>query len=75
MRTTLGIGDDVLIAAKAIARSEGKTVGDVITELARRSLRKEVRQEDEDAIPRLPMSRPDAVVTLEIVNALRDEAP
>ncbi|HET9391160.1 MAG TPA: hypothetical protein VFO44_16045 [Steroidobacteraceae bacterium] len=38
MRTTLDIADDVLQAAKERARSEGKTLGDVISELARRAL-------------------------------------
>lgn len=73
VRTTLAIADDVLLAAKAIARNEGKTVGDVITDLARRSLRKEVVEGLQDEIPHLPLSRPDAVVTMEIVNAMRDE--
>ncbi|MDI3315105.1 MAG: antitoxin [Mycobacterium sp.] len=39
MRTTLQIDDDILREAKAIARSEGRSVGAVISELARRSLR------------------------------------
>lgn len=32
MRTTLNIDDDVLLAAKAIARRDKKTVGQVISE-------------------------------------------
>jgi hypothetical protein len=38
MRTTLDIDDDVLAAAKDLAKAEGKTVGTVISELARRAL-------------------------------------
>ncbi|OGA40582.1 MAG: antitoxin [Betaproteobacteria bacterium RIFCSPLOWO2_12_FULL_62_13] len=38
MRTTLDIADDVLQAAKERARREKKTTGEVISELARRSL-------------------------------------
>lgn len=38
MRTTLDIADDVLQAAKERARHESKTVGQVISELARRAL-------------------------------------
>lgn len=38
MRTTLSIDDDVLEVAKARARREGRTTGEVISELARRSL-------------------------------------
>jgi hypothetical protein len=38
MRTTLDIADDVLQAAKERARYEKKTLGEVISELARRAL-------------------------------------
>lgn len=38
MRTTLDIASDVLQAAKERARSEGKTAGEVISELARSAL-------------------------------------
>ena len=39
MRTTLTLEDDVLAAARALAESEGRTVGEVVSELARRGLR------------------------------------
>lgn len=38
MRTTLDIEEDVLSAAKALARREKKTAGRVISELARKGL-------------------------------------
>jgi hypothetical protein len=38
MRTTLDIEDDVLFAAKSMARREKKTAGQVISELARKGL-------------------------------------
>ena len=38
MRTTLDIDEDVLIAAKELARREGKTAGAVLSELGRRAL-------------------------------------
>jgi hypothetical protein len=38
MRTTLDIDDDILQAAKEIARTERKTAGQVISELARKGL-------------------------------------
>jgi hypothetical protein len=71
----LAIADDVLAAARAIARAEGKTLGDVVSELARRSLRKDAAPKFRNGVPLLPVSRPDALVTLDIVNAIRDEAP
>ena len=38
MRTTLDIDDDVLLAAKEIARRNGETAGQVVSELMRRAL-------------------------------------
>lgn len=38
MRTTLEIEDDVLLAAKELARREGTTAGHVISDLVRRAL-------------------------------------
>ena len=38
MRTTLDITDDVLYAAKDLARRERKTVGQVVSELMRQAL-------------------------------------
>ena len=37
MRTTLDISDDVLFAAKEIAKGSGKTMGQVISDLARQA--------------------------------------
>jgi hypothetical protein len=37
MRTTLDIADDVLLAAKEIARVEKKPLGQIISDLARRA--------------------------------------
>ncbi len=38
MRTTLDIDDDILAAAKDLAKAEGKTAGQVLSDLARRAL-------------------------------------
>lgn len=38
MRTTLDIDDDILAAAKELARAQKKTAGQVISELARKAL-------------------------------------
>lgn len=75
MRTTLAIDDDVLLAAKAIARQQRKTVGEVVSDLARRSLQAPSAPAARNGIPLLPVREKTAVVTLEIVNALRDETP
>ena len=75
MRTTLSIDDDVLAAAKALAAHERKSTGEVLSALARRSLTQPSPKKTRNGFPVLP-ARPGGVpVTLEIVNALRDEAP
>lgn len=72
-RTTLAIGDDVLVAAKVIARQQHSSVGSVVSELARRALRRLQAPTSRNGIPLLPLSSRDAVITMEAVNALRDE--
>ena len=43
MRTTLDIDDDILEAAKELARAEKKTAGRVLSELARKALTQAAR--------------------------------
>ncbi len=75
MRTTLAIDDDILVAAKAIARQQGRSVGDVVSDLARRALRRPESLAHRNGIALLSRGDDHAVVTLETVNALRDELP
>jgi hypothetical protein len=75
MRTTLSIDDDVLAAAKALAAHEGRSTGEVISDLARRSLAQSKPKQRRNGFPVLPARPGGAPVTLEIVNALRDEMP
>jgi len=73
MRTTIIIDDDVLAAAKAIARQEHHTLGKIVSELARHSLHPPAAPAERNGVPLLPVRRQDAIVTLDIVNALRYE--
>lgn len=75
MRTTLTIDDDVLAAAKAIAEREKRPIGEVVSELARRSLHRPAPAATRHGIPLLPAKIDAKPVTLEIVNRLRDETP
>lgn len=75
MRTTLTVDDDVLVAAKALAEQQKKSVGEVISELARRSLYRPAPARTRNGIPLLQPGPNPAPVTLEMVNALRDELP
>jgi hypothetical protein len=53
MRTTLAIDDDVLTAAKAIAQQTNKTIGEVVSDLARRSLPAPVESAERNGVPLL----------------------
>ena len=59
MRTTLDIDDDVVTAARELAAAEHRTLGAVISELARRGLTP-ARVESEDGLPviRVPSGTP-----------------
>jgi hypothetical protein len=74
MRTTLVIDDDVMEAARAIAEHQNRSIGQVVSDLARRSLRAPEAARSRNGIALLA-AKPGVVVTPEIVNALRDEAP
>ncbi|GAB4038198.1 MAG: hypothetical protein Fur0014_06750 [Rubrivivax sp.] len=78
MRTTLDIDDDLIAAAKELARREGTTAGVVVSRLLRRSLtgldapapatKARRRVAGFEPFP----ARPGVIVTNDQVNALRD---
>ena len=75
MRTTLAIDDDVLAAAKHLAERDHKSVGEVVSALARRGLMPTSRQHkaERNGIPLLGGGS--TPITMELVNRLRDELP
>jgi hypothetical protein len=76
MRTTLAIDDDVLAAAKGLAERQHKTVGEVISTLARKSLQTSTANKVErNGVPLLAVTDKSKPVTMELVNQLRDELP
>ena len=75
MRTTLTIDDDVLTAAKRIARQTNRTVGDVISGLVRDSPRPVPVLTERNGIPLLSTRAGGVTVTPDLVTALRDELP
>ncbi len=77
MRTTLAIDDDILAAAKHLAERDRKSVGEVISTLARQGLARGSRaaRAQRNGVPLLPSRRGTAPVTPELVNQLRDELP
>lgn len=76
MRTTLAIDDDVLSAAKHLAERDNKSVGEVISALARQGLARAATRGQRAERNGIPLLRRGATpVTLELVNQLRDELP
>lgn len=75
MRTTLAIDDDVLTAVKAIAQQQHRSLGEVVSELARRALHRPQAPAERNGVPLLPVRDNRTVVTLDMVNTLRDELP
>ena len=75
MRTTIDIEDDVLLAAKELARQRGKTLGQVLSALVREALTRKPPVSTKHGLPLFPVQPDAGVVTLEFVNQLRDELP
>lgn len=75
MRTTLSIDDDVLDAARAIAQQTRRSLGQVVSELARRGLRPrpELEEERENALPRFTVSEKARPFTPDSVRAALDD--
>ncbi|HEY2860445.1 MAG TPA: hypothetical protein VGJ21_18645 [Terracidiphilus sp.] len=76
MRTTLSIEDDVLAAARELAATQGKSVGEVISLLARSALRPPASAGNtRNGVPLLPVCPDTPRVTSELVQQLREELP
>jgi len=84
MRTTLQLDDDVLAAARVLARQRRVSLGAVISELARRALvappqgleaSSGDQPEKRNRLPLLPWMPAGAPVDLVLVNRLRDDTP
>jgi hypothetical protein len=74
MRTTFDIDDDVLQAAKEIARAQGKTAGQVVSELLRKALRPAASTTRiRNGVPLITRRADAPVMTMSRVNQLRDE--
>ena len=74
MRTTLAIDDDVLAAARGLAARQKRSVGEVVSDLARRALTPAAdASRTRNGVPLL--ARGGTVVTAELIVKLRDELP
>ena len=79
MRTTLTLDDDVLAAARVLARQRKQPIGSVISALAREALGSSQKANSQriaaerNGLPLLPVQPQGAAVDLELVNSLRDD--
>ena len=76
MRTTLDIEEDVLFAAKDLARREKKTAGQVISELARKGLTgapASTAGEPKAIYGFRPFPKEGRIVSNELINKLRED--
>ena len=84
MRTTLDISDDVLFAAKEISRRSGKTMGQVISDLARQAFARKPDATSAHGVAHIvseplavygiqPLAKRGGVVSNELIDRLRDE--
>jgi hypothetical protein len=74
MRTTLSIDDDILAAARDLAAAEQKSVGEVISSLARKALTPSAAvRTTRNGVPLLPIQPGARPVTSEHVRQLEEE--
>ncbi len=73
MRSTLTLDDDILVRAREVASVTGRSVGAVISDMARESLTARAFTDTRNGIRLLPTTNPAAAATLDEVNRLRDE--
>jgi hypothetical protein len=74
MRTTLDVDDDVLQAARELAANRRKTIGKVLSDLARQALEPRGRQVMRNGVRLLERRRRGSPKpTMDLVNRLRDE--
>jgi hypothetical protein len=78
MRTTLNIDDDVLAVVKKLAANRKTSVGKILSELARTALLSSGggrKRRYRNGVPlfNFPRNPGDTIVTMELVNRLRDE--
>jgi hypothetical protein len=74
MRTTINLDDDVLEAARAVARTERRALGVVMSDLVRRGLvPQQPRIDDEDGFPVFRLRPGAAPITDEMVRGALEE--
>jgi len=73
MKVTLQIDDDVYEAAERLALVQNRSVGEVLSDLARRGLDEEHRQMEEERFPVFSVSKNSPPITLDTVKVASDD--
>ena len=73
MRTTLVIDDDVLAAARERARRERRSIGQVVSDLARQALTSSDEPPEASLHGFRPLPRRGGLVTNELIDRLRED--
>ena len=73
MRTTLRIDDDVIEAARSLARAEQKQLGEIISRLARRGLAPRPQSAHDRGFPTFSVSKGAGPITLEALRRAEDD--
>jgi hypothetical protein len=75
MRTTVDVDDDVLTAARSLARAQGRSIGAVLSDLARRGLSDSLEVRGDDDFPVFAVPADGRPITSEMVRAAQDDVP
>ena len=73
MRTTLDLDDDLLSAARELARQQRATLGQAISKLARQTLESKATQKIRNGVPLFMPKAGTSKTNLRIVNRLLDD--
>lgn len=73
MRTTLDVDQDVLLAARELARRRRISIGKALSDLARQALVRQAVTTTRNGLPLFPVQPGATVVTPELVSQLQDE--
>jgi len=76
IRTTLSIDEDLLAIAREMAARQNVSLGEIVSSLIRKGLNSaDGARETRNGVLLLPRRTDGRKITLEFVNALRDEEP
>lgn len=73
MRTTLSLDEDILDAARSLSEAEGRSLGEVISDLARRGLAPRPETSEENGFPVFSVSPGARPITLDMVRKALEE--